>query len=240
MPSISTEPCTFALFGALGDLALRKLFPALYQLDRAGLLHENTRILALARESGTAQEHLANIEEHLRKYVSDAQLEPEHVQRFVARLSYVHVDFLRPEDYHTLAEVVGDSELMIAYFATPAAVYGAICENLARAGLVERTRAVLEKPIGHSLESSRRVNAAVAQFFPENRVYRIDHYLGKEMVQNLMVLRSGRGGGQRHRGGDTRGVRSPPPTSYPTPPRADSGTGSSVPSGTGTTWRAWC
>ncbi|WP_213879110.1 glucose-6-phosphate dehydrogenase [Pseudomonas sp. dw_358] len=189
MPSISTEPCTFALFGALGDLALRKLFPALYQLDRAGLVHENSRILALAREAGTVQEHLANIEEHLRKYVNDTQLEPEHVDRFLARLSYVHVDFLRPEDYHTLAEVVGDAELMIAYFATPAAVYGAICENLARAGLVERTRAVLEKPIGHSLESSRRVNAAVAQFFPENRVYRIDHYLGKETVQNLIALR---------------------------------------------------
>ncbi len=69
MPSITVEPCTFALFGALGDLALRKLFPALYQLDGAGLLHDDTRILALAREAGSEQQHLAHIETELRKYV---------------------------------------------------------------------------------------------------------------------------------------------------------------------------
>jgi glucose-6-phosphate 1-dehydrogenase len=189
MPSISAEPCTFALFGALGDLALRKLFPALYQLDRAGLLHADTRVLALARETGTVEEHFANIEAHLRKYITPTQLEEEPLQRFLTRLSYVHVDFLKTEDYFTLAEVVGNAEQLIAYFATPASVYGAICENLAKAGLVERTRAVLEKPIGHDLESSQRVNDAVAQFFPENRVYRIDHYLGKETVQNLIALR---------------------------------------------------
>ena len=189
MPSMTAEPCTFALFGALGDLALRKLFPALYQLDRAQLLHENTRILALAREPGDEAQHLAEIEAGLRKFVTEAQIEAEPLQRFLARLSYVHVDFLNADDYVGLAEKVGDSEQLIAYFATPAAVYGAICENLAKVGLTERTRAVLEKPIGHDLASSRRVNDAVAQFFPENRVYRIDHYLGKETVQNLIALR---------------------------------------------------
>ena len=189
MPSMTAEPCTFALFGALGDLALRKLFPALYQLDRAQLLHDNTRILALAREPGDEAQHLAEIEAGLRKFVTEAQLEAEPLQRFLARLSYVHVDFLNADDYVGLAEEVGDSEQLIAYFATPAAVYGAICENLAKVGLTERTRAVLEKPIGHDLASSRRVNDAVAQFFPENRVYRIDHYLGKETVQNLIALR---------------------------------------------------
>lgn len=99
---------------------------------------------------------------------------------------------------------------------------------------------IVEKPFGRDLASSDALSHHLGGLFREDQIYRIDHYLGKEMVQNLMVLRSGRGGGQRHRGGDTRGVRSPPPTSYPTPPRADLGTGSSVPSGTGTTWRAWC
>ncbi len=189
MLSNPADPCTFALFGALGDLALRKLFPALYQLDRAELLHAETRILALSREAGTVDEHLANIESRLRSFVGEAQIEEEALKRFLARLSYVHVDFLEVNDYYALAEVVGDVDQLIAYFATPAAVYGAICENLAKAGLTERTRAVLEKPIGHDLESSRRVNDAVAQYFPENRVYRIDHYLGKETVQNLIALR---------------------------------------------------
>ena len=189
MLSITVEPCTFALFGALGDLAVRKLFPALYQLDRAGLLHAETRILALAREAGTPEEHLAYIDKNLRRFVPEAQLEREHVERFQARLSYLHVDFLKGEDYVGLAEVVGDAQTMIAYFATPASVYGAICENLALVGLTDRTRAVLEKPIGHDLASSRRVNDAVAKFLPENRVYRIDHYLGKDSVQNLIALR---------------------------------------------------
>ena len=189
MAAISVEPCTFALFGALGDLALRKLFPALYQLDRANLLHPDTRLLALARESGSAQEHLHTIEAHLRRHVADADIEPAALGRFLGRLSYQHLDFLQPEGYQALAEQLPGELPLIAYFATAAAVYGAICENLDRAGLAARTRVVLEKPIGHDLESSRRVNDAVARFFPESRVYRIDHYLGKETVQNLMALR---------------------------------------------------
>ncbi|KAA6166015.1 glucose-6-phosphate dehydrogenase, partial [Pseudomonas veronii] len=188
MPSITVEPCTFALFGALGDLALRKLFPALYQLDGAGLLHDNTRILALAREAGSEQQHLAHIEKELRKYVGK-ELDESVAQRFLARLTYVHVDFMKADDYVALAEIAGTEQRLIAYFATPAAVYGAICENLSKVGLAENTRVVLEKPIGSDLESSRKVNDAVAQFFPENRTYRIDHYLGKETVQNLIALR---------------------------------------------------
>ena len=189
MSSITVEPCTFALFGALGDLALRKLFPALYQLDRAGLLHDNTRILALAREPGDALTHLAHIDSQLRQYVGDKEIEDQAIGRFLARLSYLHVDFLKTDDYVALAEQAGTAQRLIAYFATPAAVYGAICENLSRVGLTENTRVVLEKPIGSDLESSRKVNDAVAQFFPENRIYRIDHYLGKDTVQNLIALR---------------------------------------------------
>ncbi|MGV8916251.1 MAG: glucose-6-phosphate dehydrogenase [Pseudomonas sp.] len=189
MPLITVEPCTFALFGALGDLALRKLFPALYQLDQAGLLHADTRIIALAREPGDTEQHLANIDVHLRRFVPAAELDEAVVRRFEERLTYLHVDFLKADDYVALAETVGNAETMIAYFATPASVYGAICENLHLVDLTSRTRVVLEKPIGHDLASSRRVNDAVAQFFPENRVYRIDHYLGKETVQNLIALR---------------------------------------------------
>ena len=189
MPSIIVESCTFALFGALGDLALRKLFPALYQLDRAGLLHADTQILALARDAGDAQQYLQQIEQHLRRHVPAAEVDAAVLQRFQARLSYLSMDFLEADDYLLLAEQVGSSERLIAYFATPASVYGGICANLAAVGLAERTRAVLEKPIGHDLESSRAVNDAVAQYFPETRIYRIDHYLGKETVQNLIALR---------------------------------------------------
>jgi len=189
MTPLSVEPCTLALFGALGDLALRKLFPALYQLDRAGLLPTETRLLALARESGEAASHLAMIEEHLRRHVGERDLDEAVLQRFIARLDYLSMDFRRAEDFAALADKAGNADSIVAFFATPASVYGAICSGLAEAGLAERTRVVLEKPIGHDLESSREVNDAVARFFPEDRTYRIDHYLGKDTVQNLIALR---------------------------------------------------
>ncbi|WP_104097229.1 MULTISPECIES: glucose-6-phosphate dehydrogenase [Stutzerimonas stutzeri subgroup] len=189
MTPLSVEPCTLALFGALGDLALRKLFPALYQLDRAGLLPTETRLLALARESGEAASHLALIEEHLRRHVGERDLDEAVLQRFMARLDYLSMDFRRAEDFAALADKAGNADSIVAFFATPASVYGAICAGLAEAGLAERTRVVLEKPIGHDLESSREVNDAVARFFPEDRTYRIDHYLGKDTVQNLIALR---------------------------------------------------
>ena len=181
------ESCTFALFGALGDMALSKLFPAIYQLDRAGLLHDDTRILALAREAGDPQRYLGSIDQALRLYVPAKELEEGALARFQARLHYLTMDFLQADDYLALTEVVGHDQL-IAYFATPASVYGGICANLAAVGLAERCRVVLEKPIGHDLASSRAVNDAVAQVFAENRVYRIDHYLGKKTVQNLIAL----------------------------------------------------
>ncbi|MCF6751194.1 glucose-6-phosphate dehydrogenase [Pseudomonas stutzeri] len=189
MTPLSVEPCTLALFGALGDLALRKLFPALYQLDRAGLLPADTRILGLARDSGEPAAHLALIAEHLRRHVAERELDESVLQRFLARLDYLSMDFRRAEDFAALADKAGHAERIVAFFATPASVYGAICAGLAEAGLAERTRVVLEKPIGHDLESSREVNDAVARFFPEDRTYRIDHYLGKDTVQNLIALR---------------------------------------------------
>ena len=189
MTPLSVEPCTLALFGALGDLALRKLFPALYQLDRAGLLPAETRLLALARESGEAASRLPMIEEHLRRHVGERDLDDAALQRFMARLDYLSMDFRRAEDFAALADKAGQAERIVAFFATPASVYGAICAGLAEAGLAERTRVVLEKPIGHDLESSREVNDAVARVFREDRTYRIDHYLGKDTVQNLIALR---------------------------------------------------
>ncbi|WP_374418777.1 glucose-6-phosphate dehydrogenase [Stutzerimonas kunmingensis] len=189
MPGITVEPITFALFGALGDLALRKLFPALYQLDRAGLLHADTQILALSRESGEPATHKARIEQALRTRVPKGELDEQALSRFSARLQYLAMDFRRAEDYMALRDCVPAEQPLIAYFATPAAVYGDICRFLATAGLAEQARVVLEKPIGHDLASSRVINDAVAEHFPESRIYRIDHYLGKETVQNLIALR---------------------------------------------------
>ncbi len=189
MPVITAKPCTLILFGALGDLALRKLFPALYQLDRAGLLHADTRIICLARDKGEPSTHLAFIDDWMHRYIPVMDLDGEVLERFRQRLCYLTMEFAQPEDYAALVNEVGSAETLIAYFATPAFVYGPICANLAACGLAEKTRVVLEKPIGHNLESSRAINDAVAAHFPESQIYRIDHYLGKETVQNLIALR---------------------------------------------------
>lgn len=134
MTPLSVEPCTLALFGALGDLALRKLFPALYQLDRAGLLPADTHILGLARDGGEPASHLALIAEHLRRHVAERELEESVLQRFLARLDYLSMEFGRREDYAALADKAGQAERIVAFFATPASVYGAICAGLAEAG----------------------------------------------------------------------------------------------------------
>ncbi|MCJ8169222.1 glucose-6-phosphate dehydrogenase [Atopomonas sediminilitoris] len=189
MPVIRVEPCTFALFGALGDLALRKLFPALYQLDRAGLLHEQTCVLAMARDELDAEGLQRQLRESLTRFVSAKEQDAAVMQRFIDRCTYVSMDFRKRDDYQALTSLVSAEQPLVAYFATPAAVYGDICRELAHLELVSNLRVVLEKPIGHSLESSQEVNDAVARYLPERAIYRIDHYLGKETVQNLIALR---------------------------------------------------
>jgi len=186
---MTVEPCTLMIFGALGDLALRKLFPALYQLDRAALLCAGIRVLALDSSAGEGLVQVNRIVEQLRKHVPLHEQDEEVIGRLVDRIAYQCLDFIQQHDYGQLAERLGEGGQLIAYFATPAFLYGGICAGLASAGLAERTRVVLEKPIGHDLASSRVVNEAVAKFFPEDRTYRIDHYLGKETVQNLVALR---------------------------------------------------
>ncbi|TWH65002.1 glucose-6-phosphate 1-dehydrogenase [Azomonas agilis] len=189
MPAIIPEAVTLALFGAQGDLALRKLFPALYQLDRASLLHEGTRVLALSRRVGDPQAHKARIEQALRQRLLRHELDERILERFCNRLDCLTMDFQCATDYEALKSKITTQGPLIAYCATPAKVFGAICEHLAAHGLAEQTRIVLEKPIGHDLRSSQLINEAVARHFPESQVYRIDHYLGKETVQNLIALR---------------------------------------------------
>ena len=189
MSSEAMEPCTIALFGAFGDLALRKLFPALFQLDRAGLLPPQTQVLALGREMAAEEPPLTLVMEALRDFVPSDELDQAVLDRFISRLDWLYMDFQDAQAYQMLAKRIGQSDSLIAYFATPAKVYASICSGLAGVGLAERTRVVLEKPIGHDLQSSRAVNEEVARYFPEERIYRIDHYLGKETVQNLIALR---------------------------------------------------
>ena len=177
------------IFGATGDLSARKLFPALFQLDAAGLLPDDLRIIAVARQEQTTEafhhELLARMSSAKRQSISDTAW-----QQFAQRLTYLSADFSTPSAFSGLQAEVSESRTSLFYLATPPSLFATICEQLSSDGcLTGSCRIVLEKPIGESLDTSREVNETLGQFFDEQDIYRIDHYLGKETVQNLLVLR---------------------------------------------------
>ena len=187
-------PCDMLVFGGTGDLALHKLLPALYHLHREGRLHADVRILALARSSHTREAYQALAERHCRAQVARADFANETWASFAARLDYFAMDAAQSADFGRLAKRLGrdDERVRVYYLATAPSLFEAIAAHLANAGLAgPAARIVLEKPIGHSLESARAINAAIGAVFDEARVFRIDHYLGKETVQNLLALRFG-------------------------------------------------
>lgn len=182
--------CDFVLFGVLGDLSRRKLLPALYQLDKSGLLSDGTRVIGTARQELTAEEALQRVEKTLREFVAKDDLNSEILARFCKRFHYVSMDFSDLSSYAELKDCLQADHTSIFYLATPPSMYATICSGLDQQGLAKQpARIILEKPIGHNLESSQEINQAVAQYFDENQVYRIDHYLGKETVLNLLALR---------------------------------------------------
>lgn len=183
------EPIDFVLFGTLGDLARRKLLPSLYQLEKANLLNAGTNIVGVARQDMPQVDYAAEVKRNITKFLGETFCE-ETWQRFEQRLDYVQIDMKQPDDYKKLCEHVDATRTMVCYFATPPSIYGDICQGMNAANVIDPSvRVVLEKPIGHDLVSSKLINEQVAEFFNEKQIYRIDHYLGKETVLNLIALR---------------------------------------------------
>jgi len=181
------------VFGGTGDLALHKLLPALYHLHRDGRLPADMRILAAARNVLNRAEYQALAERRCRAQVARSDFDNDTWASFAARLDYLAMDLSQSAEFGRLARFLGAHACnrgRIYYLATAPDLFEAIAEHLAIAGLAgSDTRIVLEKPIGRSLESAREINAAIGAVFSEPQVFRIDHYLGKETVQNLMALR---------------------------------------------------
>ncbi|MFN3511978.1 MAG: glucose-6-phosphate dehydrogenase [Phenylobacterium sp.] len=185
-----TPADVIVLFGGTGDLAQRMLFPSLYFLDADGFLAEPFRIVATAR----AEMDRAAFVDQVRSAVA-ARAEPEGLDaavwdRFAARLDYVGADATTPKGAEALKAALNGARTPIFYLALSPSLYPSVCQALGETGLASpQSRIVLEKPIGHDLESSRATNRAVGEVFDEERIFRIDHYLGKETVQNLIALR---------------------------------------------------
>jgi glucose-6-phosphate 1-dehydrogenase len=184
---------TFVLFGGTGDLSMRKILPALYEAHRAGgMLAESGKIVAVARHVADRAAYLDWVGEHVKPHVSQNGVDETAWASFLARIEFVKIDLGNPEDFTLLREALsGRPGIRVFYLATGPSLFVPICHALASVGLNENSRIVLEKPLGYDLKSSNAINDAVGEIFAEEQIYRIDHYLGKEPVQNLLALRFG-------------------------------------------------
>ncbi len=187
---IAVEPFDLVVFGATGDLAVRKLIPALYHRYADGQMPGSARVIGASRRAMTDEAFRAMALAALERHVAEHDRTAEATSHFVSMLSYVAVDAGGSEGWSALVAALGPrARIRVFYLATGPDLFGPICSHLAAHGLAEGARVVVEKPIGKGLDSARAVNDAIGAAFPEERVYRIDHYLGKETVQNLMALR---------------------------------------------------
>ena len=195
--STSTEndnglPLDMTIFGGMGDLAMRKLLPALYMAYLHGNLPPSTRILSTGRQDYDRAAYVAFVEEHSRSFITADNFNQNSWAGFLELLVYVKLDVAAAEKFDTLRDASRDGAQRVFYLATAPSLFTTICDKLAATGLVDaNARVVLEKPLGRDLASAVEINEAVGKHFAESQIYRIDHYLGKETVQNLMVLRFG-------------------------------------------------
>ncbi len=193
MPQIIPVPSfDCVVFGATGDLTLRKLLPALYYRFRDRQIPADSRIIAAARSDLTDESYRQRAAKALEQHVAAADLDREVATRFYERLSYTRLDGTADDGWGELGRALSETpdRVRVFYLATSPDLYGLICAQIGRHDLVTpNSRVVLEKPIGHDLDSARAVNDEVGKVFTEAQTFRIDHYLGKETVQNLLALR---------------------------------------------------
>ena len=174
------------LLGGAGDLSMRMLLPSLLHLEADSLLPEGLRIIAVGRAEGDAASYRKDVRRHL-----EGKDELDGAWKALAeRLDYLAVDAGKPAGAAALRDRIGEAGLIVFYYALSPSLFAPVTQALSGAGLIgDKTRLVLEKPIGRDLESSRATNAVIAEAADEGQVFRIDHYLGKETVQNLIALR---------------------------------------------------
>jgi glucose-6-phosphate 1-dehydrogenase len=181
------------LFGGTGDLAMRKLLPALYRRLLAGQVTPDSRIIGAARSEMTREEYLAQVGATVRLHLG-AEFDETRWAQFASQISYFRIDASEEAGFDPLRDYLRGRESVtrVFFLSTGPDLFAPICEGLAHHGLVTpAARVVLEKPLGHDRKSSAHINERVGAIFAESQIFRIDHYLGKETVQNLLALRFG-------------------------------------------------
>lgn len=195
-------PCSLVIFGASGDLTSRKIIPALYHLHIEKLLPDPFLIVGVARRDKTNESWRNELKELASKYSRSGGVNEEEWNKFASKIIYCKGDLTEYSTYFELKQLLDSQpdprlvENILFYLATAPTQFSAIIEQISRCGLVKRDnpanawqRVVVEKPFGYSLESARALNRELSKYLHENQLYRIDHYLGKETVQNILIFR---------------------------------------------------
>jgi glucose-6-phosphate 1-dehydrogenase len=188
------SPFDFIVFGGTGDLAMRKLFPSLYYRERDRQMTDDSRIFAVSRSRLSRDEFRIAVDKALHQFIPAEDYDDAIAARLALRLDHVSINVTGSEGWDELHAALqgADSKVRVYYLAVSPSLFGGICDGLKAHDLItDASRLVLEKPIGKDRASANEVNDRVGRAFPEDRIFRIDHYLGKESVQNLMVLRFG-------------------------------------------------
>ena len=189
---VPVEPFDLIIFGGTGDLSERKLLPALFRRDKDCQFSDDSRIVCASRSILEHDDFIRFVRNSLDTYLLDGEFDEQVWTRFSARLSYFQLDVTTDAGWSDLTAALGDDSdrIRVYYLAMLPSLFGATAKQIQKAGLVNKSaRVVLEKPVGTDLQSAREINAAVDSVFDEDQIYRIDHYLGKETVQNLSALR---------------------------------------------------
>ncbi len=187
---IPVDPFDLVIFGATGDLARRKILPALYRRFAEGQMPAGSRVIGAARTALSRDGFLAMVAESFDEFMGSDAVDAAIRAAFLDCLDYVTVDAMGDDGWSDLAGRMRDGFVRAFYFSVGPALFGPLAAGLGRFGLVTPdTRIVVEKPFGNDLETARALNRTLAAHFAESQIYRIDHYLGKETVQNLMAVR---------------------------------------------------
>ncbi len=190
---IPVEPFDYVIFGGTGDLSRRKLLPALYHRDLDGQLPDKARLIGASRSDFDDKAYRKFAREAINTFVAEEHRDEAVTKRFLKRLHYRKLDVTTDADWDNLKNLLDDGDdgqIRAYYLAVGPSLFGPISEMLDKFGLIDgRTRLVIEKPIGTDLTSAQKLNAIIGAHFREDQVFRIDHYLGKETVQNLLALR---------------------------------------------------
>jgi glucose-6-phosphate 1-dehydrogenase len=198
------DPCVMVIFGASGDLTRRKLIPALYNLAKSQLLSRDFAVVGISRSPMSSEDYRKKVSEDMKKFAT-GDVDPDLWEWFVRRMFYMSGNFDEKETYARIKQQLEkiDKELSTQgnyfyYLATAPDAFGPIVESLAEAGLMRQDkghwrRVIIEKPFGHDVESARALNRQLLKVADEKQIYRIDHYLGKETVQNILAFRFANG-----------------------------------------------